>query len=85
MNAWRRQLSFWRHEKAPDWTPTWFLAALDKLGCLLAGHEPERDQCGRPDHDFCLWCMKSMPNAAEPVIQARLAARNQPPTRLDTP
>jgi len=26
--------------------------------------DPERDQCGRPEHDFCLWCNKRMPGAA---------------------
>lgn len=24
--------------------------------CEVIGHEVERDQCGIPDHDFCLWC-----------------------------
>lgn len=43
-----------------DWVATF--AAW--LGCKLAGHEPTCDQCGRPEHDYCLWCAKSMPNQA---------------------
>lgn len=29
--------------------------------CLIAGHQAERDQCGRPEHDHCLWCKRAMP------------------------
>lgn len=29
--------------------------------CLLLGHLPDRDQCGLPEHDYCVWCMKLMP------------------------
>lgn len=29
--------------------------------CEIAGHEPTRDQCGMPEHDFCVWCNKAMP------------------------
>jgi len=31
---------------------------------LLARHEPIRDQCNRPEHDFCIWCRKLMPGMA---------------------
>lgn len=31
--------------------------------CRIQGHQPERDQCGRPEHDYCLWCGKSMPDS----------------------
>lgn len=33
--------------------------------CAVFGHSPTRDQCGRPEHDFCLWCSKTMPGAAD--------------------
>ena len=36
---------------------------LMKAFCDLIEHEPERDQCGIPEHDYCYWCRKSMPNS----------------------
>ncbi|HEY6018638.1 MAG TPA: hypothetical protein VIY48_01745 [Candidatus Paceibacterota bacterium] len=44
------------------WAPWWLEGLLQKTLCFLTGHTPERDQCGIPDHDYCLWCQKSMPN-----------------------
>jgi hypothetical protein len=35
---------------------------LQRLACFFTGHTPERDHCMRPEHDFCLWCHKPMPN-----------------------
>lgn len=32
--------------------------------CLYFGHEPVADQCDLPDHDFCVYCHKRMPNSA---------------------
>jgi len=60
-----------RHDTLPD---KW----LDRLGavvdwcryfiapplCWLAGHEPTRDQCLNPEHDYCHWCEKRMPGQA---------------------
>lgn len=49
------------------WTgPLWAVAdrvesAVAKALCLVAGHEPVRDQCNRPEHDHCIWCKKLMP------------------------
>lgn len=39
---------------------------LQRAICTIHGHVPERDQCMRPEHDFCLWCHKSMPNSWKP-------------------
>lgn len=49
----------------------WRIAfALEKSGlwilCKIYGHEPERDQCGIPEHDFCGWCNRPMPNMYVP-------------------
>jgi hypothetical protein len=38
---------------------------LARLECAMHGHKAVRDQCGIPDHDFCVFCQKSMPGAAE--------------------
>lgn len=53
----------------------WFMFKFDdapfsinwvhKIICLT-GHEPQRDQCGRPEHDHCAWCGKMMPLACGP-------------------
>jgi hypothetical protein len=41
---------------------------VEKVGlralCLLFGHDPVADQCGRPEHDHCLYCGKPMPGRA---------------------
>lgn len=47
-----------------EWKPNWFIRASSWLGCKLAGHEPISDHCGRPAHDYCAWCSKSMPHQA---------------------
>jgi hypothetical protein len=38
--------------------------ALQRPLCWLLGHQPERDQCNLPEHDYCLFCQKSMPGQA---------------------
>lgn len=43
-----------------DWVDQMY-NPLQRLACLFTGHTPERDQCMRPEHDFCLWCHKPMP------------------------
>lgn len=32
--------------------------------CAAWGHEPTADQCGRPEHDFCLCCGERTPHQA---------------------
>lgn len=53
----------------------WVNTAGQWVICRIAGHDPERDHCGRPEHDFCLWCHKSMPHAADAVVVERRAKR----------
>jgi len=43
----------------------WIYDRIQSTICFFFGHSPEADQCGRPEHDFCLWCMKLTPNQAE--------------------
>ena len=38
---------------------------LPKVFCKWLGHAPEADQCGRPEHDFCIRCNASTPNRAK--------------------
>lgn len=33
--------------------------------CVAYGHEPVRDQCDRPEHDFCVWCRAITPGEAK--------------------
>lgn len=56
--------------KLPDrvlnlmYPPNWL--ACKVLGfCWIWGHSAVVDQCMRPEHDFCEWCMKKMPHQAE--------------------
>lgn len=68
----RRRMVWWAwadHDRVPesilDSRPyEWFITAIEWIGCKLAGHQPERDQCGIPEHDACTWCRKHMPNQA---------------------
>ena len=30
--------------------------------CGCYGHYVEQDQCGNPEHRYCLWCQKRFPN-----------------------
>lgn len=32
--------------------------------CQVYGHKPIADQCNKPEHDFCVYCSKPMPNSA---------------------
>ncbi len=55
---WIKRYSFWLEDHLPVWLP---LGWLRRLGCFLWGHLPIVDMCGQPEHDFCAWCMASMP------------------------
>lgn len=50
--------------KTENW-PWWTDVIISPVACLILGHYPIGDQCGKPDHDYCAWCMKSMPGKAE--------------------
>lgn len=47
-----------------DALPLWMYDALARTCCFLVGHEPERDMCGKPEHDYCAWCLKPQPGRA---------------------
>lgn len=32
--------------------------------CRIYGHKPVADQCNKPEHDFCVYCLKKMPGTA---------------------
>lgn len=54
-------------DKWPDWALNrWPSRTLQRALCFVGGHEPIRDQCNIPEHDYCAWCQKTMPGAAEP-------------------
>lgn len=42
---------------------------LQTAGCWVLcqgfGHKPVPDQCDKPEHDFCVYCMKPMPHLAD--------------------
>lgn len=38
--------------------------AVKTVLCLVFGHRPTRDVCGRPEHDHCVSCGKPLPFAA---------------------
>jgi hypothetical protein len=74
----RAELSRWLWDIEPDrrWTEAEvnsdqledFEQRVKTWACeeFVGAHQPERDQCGIPAHDFCLWCGKSMPNSWRP-------------------
>lgn len=75
---WVRALRMWlAHDQyallnrlhAPDWL-YWPQDMLEQLGlralCRAYGHAPVRDVCGRPEHDHCLHCRKTMPHRGAP-------------------
>ena len=35
-----------------------------RVVCLIVGHSPVQDHCGRPEHDYCPTCYRIMPGAA---------------------
>jgi hypothetical protein len=37
---------------------------LEKAFCAVLGCVPTQDHCGRPEHDFCMWCRKPTPGLA---------------------
>lgn len=55
-----KKIHFWLDENIPV-SLWWIDDAGNWLACRLLGHAPIGDQCGKPEHDFCAYCMKSMP------------------------
>ena len=57
-------------DDAPDWAYTpldLFESAAKWVLCKVYGHEPQRDHCGKPEHDVCGWCNRSMPHMWQPA------------------
>lgn len=53
------------HDRWPDGVfRFWPSHSIQRLLCLVSGHVPIADQCNNPEHDYCAWCQKSMPNGA---------------------
>jgi hypothetical protein len=81
----RAALGFWLQrveERIDDWPiserfdypSTRPFGATQRFLCRLFGHDPIRDQCGIPEHDFCVFCHASTPRqAASPAsLQAQI-------------
>jgi hypothetical protein len=32
------------------------------LYCRIKGHDFQPDQCGIPEHDYCIWCLAAPPD-----------------------
>lgn len=62
---------------APTWLSVWLTPALSWVTCRIWGHDPQSDQCGNPEHDFCSWCLKWLPNSA-PRRPAPVASPDTP-------
>lgn len=37
---------------------------VGRIRCLMRGHDPTLESCHKPEHDYCIWCWKSMPGMA---------------------
>lgn len=80
--SWRFRLRswlWWKEEDYTDWVydhskhewmylgPFW--EVVNKIECFLLGHHSIPDHCGIPEHDYCMFCRKSMPGAAHPSLK----------------
>lgn len=45
--------------------PNAILTTGTKLVCVTLGHDFDRDMCGKPEHDHCIWCGKVQPWSAD--------------------
>lgn len=58
----------WVWDRAPDWIGNAVGWMVDEVVgpalCLVCGHAPTCDHCGRPEHDYCMWCRKPTPGEA---------------------
>lgn len=50
-----------RHDSRWSW---WLFLAVDWLREYFpfCSHKVVNDQCGKPEHRFCIWCDSPMPN-----------------------
>lgn len=42
----------------------WIEQPASQVLCRIWGHEPEMDQCMRPEHDYCICCRILLPGQA---------------------
>lgn len=56
--AWQDRLP----DRLWDYLP---IRRLQQTLCLIEGHTPIPDQCSQPEHDYCAWCQKSLPDQAD--------------------
>lgn len=58
---------------------------LMALLCEGLGHQPTRDQCNRPEHDYCVWCRAKTPGQAHaPVAESQAPAGKAGDARVAT-
>lgn len=60
----KERLQQWIMFKTENWwgwteKPIWIVQ--DAI-CYLFGHSPTPDQCNKPEHDFCSWCLRLTPS-----------------------
>lgn len=55
------------------------MQAFRPLICLAYGHWPSPDQCGIPEHDFCVVCGVSTPRVADAVLGVPASPKEQAP------
>lgn len=47
-----------------DWYENHVLVPIKALVCGIRGHDVIPDQCGKPEHDYCMTCMARFPGQA---------------------
>lgn len=50
--------------KEIDWAEKYVCKPILKMICRHIGHDIESDQCGKPEHDFCVICQETFPGQA---------------------
>lgn len=64
----RKRIMFWVWNGKPDKIFAYLEGPVGWTCCKIWGHEPVPDQCDKPEHDFCSWCMKSTPFQANKAV-----------------
>lgn len=67
----RRIIMDWIWDGKPRWLTEFIYDNMEfvpKILCFFAGHVAVRDHCMIPEHDYCMWCHKSMPGQATITI-----------------
>ena len=48
----------WPDDDSADVTLDLIESAVDEVLCNTFGHDIEDDQCGIPEHRYCVWCQR---------------------------